>query len=130
MVVENAERKVALARSAAPDGPNRAHEHNGRGLMMKTTTILAIALGLGSLAACNKSPTEQAAENVESNYGNAAENLEAVTSNAGEAIEANAENASSEVKAAGENQASAIRNEGKEKANEIRNQGNATENKH
>ena len=47
----------------------------------------------------------QAAENVESNYGNAAENVEATTSNAAEAIESNAANASSEVKAAGEKKA-------------------------
>src|SRR5206468_3348767 len=84
---------------------------NGRGKLMKTTIILAIALGVGALAACNKSPTEQAAENVESNYGNAAENLEATTANAAEAIESNAANASSEVKAAGENAASALKNE-------------------
>src|SRR5437667_1956854 len=92
-----------------------------QGIEMKTTTILAIALGLGALGACNKSPTEQAAENVESNYANAAENLEATTTNAAEAIEANAGNAASEVKAAGENAASAIKNEGKEKANAVRN---------
>ena len=63
---------------------------------MKTTTLLAVAFGVGALAACNKSPTEQAAQNVESNYENVAENVEAVTSNAGEAIESNAANASSE----------------------------------
>lgn len=98
-------------------------------LKMKTTTIIAIALGIGTLAACNKSPTEQAAENVESNYGNAAENVEATTSNEASAVEENGENASSEVKAAGENEAAAIKNTGKEKANEIRNQGNAATNK-
>jgi hypothetical protein len=96
-------------------------------MLMKSTTILAIALGVGALAACNKSPTEQAAENVESTYGNAAENVEATTSNAAEAIESNASNASSDVKAAGKNEASAIKNEGKQKANEIRN-GAATTN--
>ena len=32
---------------------------------MKTTTILAIALALGALTACNKSPNEQAADNIE-----------------------------------------------------------------
>jgi len=104
------------------DAPLRGRETNHQGeAAMKTTTVLAIALGLGSLAACNKSPTEQAAENVESNYGNAAENIEATTSNLGEAIESNGENAASEVKSAGENTASAIKNEGKEKADAIRN---------
>ena len=47
-----------------------------QGIEMKTTTLLAVALGVGALAACNKSPTEQAAENVESNYANVAENVE------------------------------------------------------
>src|SRR6059058_5624038 len=84
---------------------------------MKTTAILTIALGVGALSACNKSPTEQAAENVESQYGNAAENLEATTSNEASAIEANGDNASSEVKSAGENQAAQLKNEGKQKAN-------------
>ena len=40
---------------------------------MKTTTILAIALGLGSLAACNKSPQEQTADNIEANAENTAD---------------------------------------------------------
>ena len=38
---------------------------------MKTTTILAIALGLGSLGACNKSPTRADADNIEANAENA-----------------------------------------------------------
>ena len=59
-----------------------------QGIEMKTTTLLAVALGVGALAACNKSPTEQAAENVESNYANVAENVEATTTNAAESIEA------------------------------------------
>jgi hypothetical protein len=104
------------------------HRENIQGKQpMKTTTILAIAFGIGALAACNKSPTEQAAENVESNYGNAAENVEATTSNLSDAIQANGENAASEVKDAGKNTASEIKNEGKEKANAIRN-GAATNN--
>jgi hypothetical protein len=82
--------------------------------MMKTTTVLAIALGLGALSACNKSPTEQAAENVESNYGNVAENIEASGENAAANIEANAQNT-----------AEAVRNEGANAANEVRNEGNS-----
>jgi hypothetical protein len=31
---------------------------------MKITTVLAIALGLGALGACNKSPQEQTADNI------------------------------------------------------------------
>jgi hypothetical protein len=49
---------------------------------MKTTTVLAIALGLGSLAACNKSPT----------------------------VQANADNTADAVRNAGDNQADAVRN--------------------
>jgi hypothetical protein len=114
-----------------PTAPERRlEESNDRGIQMKSITLLAVSAGILALTACNKSPNEQAAENVESNYGNAAENLEANTSNEASAIEANGDNASSEVKAAGENQAAAIKNEGKAKANEIRNQGNATTNSH
>jgi hypothetical protein len=113
------------------DAPARELEEcNNRGFQMKSMTLLAVSAGILALGACNKSPNEQAAENVESNYGNAAENLEANTSNAASAIEANGENAASDVKAAGENQAAEIKNEGKAKANEIRNQGNATTNSH
>lgn len=100
-------------------------ESNTGDVQMKSMTLLAVSAGFLALAACNKSPNEQAAENVESNYGNAADNLEANTSNEASAIEANGDNASSEVKAAGENQAAAIKNEGKAKANEIRNDGNS-----
>ena len=49
---------------------------------MKTTTILAIALGLGSLAACNKSPQQQAADNYEANADNAADNKSDAMKNA------------------------------------------------
>ena len=103
------------------------HERQGKA-QMKTTTIVAMALVIGALGACKKSPNEQAAQNIESNYSNVAENVEASTSNAAEAIQSNAENASSEVKAAGKNEASAIKNEGKEKANEVRNGAAATNN--
>ena len=101
---------------------------NDRGKLMKTTTIVAMALAIGALGACKKSPNEQAAENVESNYSNAAANVEASTSNAAEAIQSNAENAASEVKAAGKNEAASIKNEGAEKAKEVRNSGAAATN--
>jgi hypothetical protein len=114
------ELKMRPARSAAMYRAILAATRK-QGKVMKTSTIVAIALGVGALAACNKSPTEQAAENVESNYANAAENIEATTSNAGEALEANAANAASAVNAVGQNAASAVKNEGKEKANAVRN---------
>ena len=103
------------------------HEMTGES-SMKTMTIVAMALAIGALGACKKSPNEQAAENVESNYSNAAANVETQTSNAASAIQSNAENASSEVKAAGKNEAASIKNEGKEKANEVRNSGAASTN--
>ena len=65
---------------------------------MKTTTIFAIALGLGSLAACNKSPQEQTADNIEANAENVADNIEAMGSNAAENVEANAQNTADEVR--------------------------------
>ena len=120
----NRRARIGLALRA----PLRERRDNQRGKTMKTTIILAIALGVDSLAACNKSPNERAAQNVESNYGNAADNVEAGASIGGEAIEAYGENASSEIKATGKNKAATIRKEGKEKANAIRNQGNASGN--
>ena len=56
---------------------------------MKITTVLAIALGLGALGACNKSSTEQAADNVEANYENTADTMEANVDNAADAMQAN-----------------------------------------
>jgi hypothetical protein len=91
----------------------RGRDDKDRGKhIMKTTTVLAIAFGVGALAACNKSPQEQAAENVESNYSNIAENIEANTSNAAENIEAAGQNAAEAVRNEGENKAAAIKNEG------------------
>ena len=49
---------------------------------MKTTTILAIALGVGTLAACNKTPQEQTADNIEANAENTADTIEANADNA------------------------------------------------
>ena len=77
---------------------------------MKTTTVVAIALGLGSLAACNKSPKEQAADNIEANADNSAAVIESNTSNAAENIQA-----------AGENAADVVRNQGDQKADAVRN---------
>lgn len=66
---------------------------------MKIGTTLAIAVGLAALAACNKSPQENAADNIEANAENVAEN-----------IQANAENVAENIQANAENQADAIRN--------------------
>jgi len=57
---------------------------------MKITTTLAVAVGLAGLAACNQSPTENKADQ----------------------IEANAENTADAVRNAGDNTADAVRNTG------------------
>jgi hypothetical protein len=74
--------------------------------IMKPTTILAIALGLGSLAACNKTP----ADNYEANADNAADQMEANVDNAADQMTANAENASDAMKAAADNKSDAMKN--------------------
>jgi hypothetical protein len=76
---------------------------------MKNTTVLAIALGVGALAACNQSPKEQTADNIEANAENVADTIEANADNATDVMEANAQNAADEVRADGENKADAVR---------------------
>lgn len=77
---------------------------------MKKIVLLAAATGLLSLAACNSSPREQAAENVEANAEVVADNLEdAAHENGNEAAEASLENAADAVRATGENQAADLR---------------------
>jgi hypothetical protein len=90
----------------------RGARDNNRGMTMKTTTVLAIALGLGSLAACNKSPKEQTADNIEANAENVADNIEATADNTAENVQANADNAADAVRNAGDNTADAVRNSG------------------
>jgi hypothetical protein len=93
----------------------RARMMNNRGKqLMKTTTVLAIALGLGSLAACNKNPQEQTADNIEANAENTADTIEANADNAADTMQANAENT-----------ADAVRNQGEQKADEVRNSADA-----
>jgi hypothetical protein len=88
----------------------RGMDEQPRGTMMKTTTLLAIALGLGSLAACNKSPQEQTADNIEANAENSADMIEANTENVTDNMQANAENAADQVRNEGEQNADAVRN--------------------
>lgn len=64
---------------------------------MKTTTALVVAAGLAALAACNQSPQENAAENIEANADNVSENIEMNAENASENVQANAENAAENV---------------------------------
>ncbi len=49
---------------------------------MKITTVFAAALGVAALAACNNTPQEQAADNIEANAEMRAENLEEAADNA------------------------------------------------
>lgn len=69
---------------------------------MKLTTTLAVAVGLGALAACNQSPRENAADNIEANAEDVAENIEANAENAAENVQANAENAADAVRNSGD----------------------------
>ena len=71
---------------------------------MKKILLIGAAAGLASLAACNSSPREQAAENIEANAEAVADNLEAAA-NGNEAVE----NQADAVRAAGENQAEDMR---------------------
>jgi hypothetical protein len=86
------------------------HRIERRGKQMKTITILAIALGLGSLTACNKSPQEQAADNYEANVDNSADQMEANVDNSADQMTANADNASDAMKAAADNKSDQMKN--------------------
>src|SRR5690348_13921943 len=91
-------------------GPARAARQCKGEKTMKTTTVLAIALGLGSLAACNKSPQQQAADNYEANVDNSADMMESNVDNAADQMTANADNASDAMKAAADNKSDAMKN--------------------
>lgn len=49
---------------------------------MKKIALVAVAAGLMSVAACNRTPTEQAADNVSDNMEMQADNLEDMADNA------------------------------------------------
>ena len=72
---------------------------------MKLTTTLAIALGVTALTACNNTPKEQAADNIEANAENSADMIE----ENGDAMEANADNSADAVRVEGEANADAVR---------------------
>ena len=73
---------------------------------MKKIALVAIAAGLMSVAACNKTPTEAAADNVSDNMEAQADNLGAMADNATGAEAAALSNASENV----EDQADAVEN--------------------
>ena len=69
---------------------------------MKITTTLAVAVGLASLAACNQSPKEEAADNIEANAEMTADNLEEAADNATNEAVNNIENTADRQPAGGE----------------------------
>ena len=77
--------------------------------LMKTTTVLAIALGVGALAACNNTPAEQAADNIEANAEATADMIEENADASTDAMEANADATADAVRAEGETTADAVR---------------------
>ena len=77
---------------------------------MKTTTVLAIALGVGALSACNNSAQEQAADNIEANAEMTADAIEANADDVpGVTTDANADATADAVRAEGEQAADAVR---------------------
>ena len=77
---------------------------------MKITTTIAIAVGLAALAACNQTPQENAADNIEANAGMTAENIETNADMTAANIEANAENTAENVEAGNETANTATNN--------------------
>lgn len=77
---------------------------------MKKLYSVGIIVAALSLTACNNTPREQAADNVEANAEAVADNLEdAADDVSNDAVEANLENAADAVRATGENQAEDLR---------------------
>jgi hypothetical protein len=77
---------------------------------MKKIFVLGLAAGLISLSACNSSPREQAADNIESNSEAMADNLEDMADNTNSSAAADTlENQADAVRATGENQAEDMR---------------------
>lgn len=76
---------------------------------MKKLYTTAVAIGVLSLGACNNTPREQAADNIEANAEAMADNMEdtadAMSGNAADAMN----NTADQVRATGENQAEDMR---------------------
>ncbi|PVX29975.1 hypothetical protein DD559_12035 [Sphingomonas pokkalii] len=79
-------------------------------MMKNKMLVLSAAAGLIALSACNNTPREQAADNIEANAENVADSYDAAASNA---VTPAAEDAL-------ENKAEAVREEGKAKAEDMR----------
>jgi acyl-CoA reductase-like NAD-dependent aldehyde dehydrogenase len=71
---------------------------------MNKIAMVAVALGLGALSACEKSPEEAQAENIEANADNAADAFEEAADNTGNEAEAEVlENIADELREGGDN---------------------------
>jgi hypothetical protein len=91
-------------------GQPKVPNHNRELAMKKISTAFAVALGAAALAACNQSPQEEAADNIEANAEIVADNLEEAADDATtEGAEDNLENAADAVEANGEAAADAVR---------------------
>ena len=76
---------------------------------MKKLFVLGAVAALASLSACNSSPREQAADNIEANTEAVADNLEDAADNASGAASDALENTADAVRATGQNQAKDMR---------------------
>jgi hypothetical protein len=92
---------------------------------MKITTTLAVAVGLMALAACNQSPQENRADQIEANAENTADIIETNTENVADTLETNADAAADATRAAGQNAADQTRAAGENAADRVRNAADA-----
>ena len=77
---------------------------------MKKLLVVGALAGLATLGACNNTPGEQAADNIEANSEAVADNLDDAADNAGSSnIAAGMENQAEAVRATGQNQAEDMR---------------------
>jgi hypothetical protein len=104
----------------------RARPEQQRGKYMKTSTALAVALGLAALTACKQNPQDNAADNITANADNVADNITATAENQAENIQATAANEAAAVKNEGENKAEAVKDAAENKANALKNAASNT----
>lgn len=78
--------------------------------MMKKMLVLGAAAGLVALSACNNTPREQAADNIEANAEARADNIEAMAANA----------STDAAQDALQNRADAVRDQGDARAEDMR----------
>jgi hypothetical protein len=76
---------------------------------MKKILAIGAGIGLATLSACNSSPREQAADNIEANAESVADNLEDVADNVGGNAADALENQADATRAMGDNQAQDMR---------------------